>query len=198
MILPRLVHVLISTARHCKSWPWCLIEIGHHALTVISVLLCIVYHFRLIQHLKVKKSLKKWITLKKHTKPKDLDAFKWKISILTYNTVAQNSGMLVALNFQSLFAKNCWSLIHSYNCWASRLMLKYSYENSLQFEGIKAMRKSFCEWNLHHFNNRISRTFHWRGLHVMEEDAIHTSDIFHIPQPHSMWALERWITGPIV
>lgn len=31
----------------------------------------------------------------------------------------------------------------------------------------------------------ISSTFHQRGLHVVEDDAIHRSDIFHFPQPHS-------------
>lgn len=101
--------------------------------------------------------------------------------------------------FSEPFCKNCWSLIHSYNCWASRLMLKYSFESSLQFEGIRAMRESFSEWNLHHFNNPISSTFHWRDLHVVEEDAIHTSDTFHFPQLHSpetqWWQWWLWTGG---
>lgn len=87
--------------------------------------------------------------------------------------------------FSEPSCRNCWSLIHSYNCWASRLLLKYSYESSLQFGGSRAMRESFSEWNLHHFNNPIFRTFHWKGFHVVEEDAIHTSDIFRFPQAHS-------------
>lgn len=156
------------------NWPSC------WALTVISVLLCIVYHFR-----STLKSQKDSEEIDKAHKIKRLGCFQMEnfLSDLSYSDSKfrhdSNS------QFSEPFCENCWSLIHSYNYWASRLILKYSYKSSLQLEGIRTVRESFSEWNLHHFNNPFSSAFHWRGFHVVEEDAIHTSDIFHFPQPHS-------------
>lgn len=186
MNLPWVLHTLISTGWHCKSWPWC----GSKLAIMLSsnCYFCSLMYsvsFSLNSTLKSQKESEEIDNLEKAHKIKRLECFQMEnfLSDISYSLSkfrhASNS------QFSEPSCKNCWSLIHSYNCWASRWMLKYSYESSLQFEGNRAIRESFSEWNLHHFNNPISSTFQWRGLQIVEEDAIHTSDFFHFPQPHS-------------